>query len=205
MKYPFIVRLTLADYVTLAGMVVALCALYTALLGHVWLSISLLYLAMLADALDGKLARFLKSERPFGRYLDGFCDVLIYLIAPALLFYCSGFRGGWSLFSALMIICGCLRLARFNESGNITHNAVLAYRGMPVFWSVFILSAWKLGQLSLSPVLSAVLLSLALVVFSVAMITDRPFYKFSSLAVIIALCLGGITLFGLLHLGVING
>ncbi|WLI75808.1 CDP-alcohol phosphatidyltransferase family protein [Kosakonia sp. H02] len=205
MRYPFIIRLAPPDYITLTGMVIALCALYAALVGHSWLSLSLLYMAMLADALDGKLARFLGISRPFGRYLDGFCDVLIYLVTPALLFYLNGFDGRWSLFNALMVICGCLRLSHFNESGNITHNDTLAYRGMPVFWSVFILSGWKLLQLLLPTAFSAMLLGLTLLIFSVAMVIDRPFFKFSSLTTIVLLCLGGTMLFGLLHLGGVDG
>ncbi|QJT83048.1 phosphatidylcholine/phosphatidylserine synthase [Kosakonia sp. MUSA4] len=205
MKPLFLVRLSLPDYVTLTGAGITLCALYAALSGHAWLSMSLLFLAMLADALDGKVARYFGRERAFGRYLDGFCDMLLYLIAPALLFYLSGYRGGWSLFSMLMIVCGSIRLSRFNESGNITHNRALAYRGMPVFWSLFILGGWKVLNLLVSDVISALLLSLALALFSFAMILDRPFFKFSSLNAIVGLCFGGVALFGLLHLGGVDG
>lgn len=89
MNYPFICRLSLPDCLTLTGMVIALGGIGAALSGALWLSLSLLYLAMLADALDGKLARWLGCERPFGRYLDGFCDLLLYLVAPALIFFTS--------------------------------------------------------------------------------------------------------------------
>lgn len=204
MRYPFICRLSLPDCLTLTGMVIALGGIGTALSGAVWLSISLLYLAMLADALDGKLARWLGCERPFGRYLDGFCDLLLYLVAPALIFYLSGYRGG-AFFLVLMVVCGALRLSRFNESGNITHNAALAYLGMPVFWSLFILSGWSLLALFLPPPVCGWLLSVALTLFSLAMILDRPFPKFSSLITLVPLCLSGAALFGALHLGGVHG
>jgi len=205
MRYPFICRLSLPDYLTLMGMVIALGGLCAALSGAIWLSISLLYLAMLADALDGKLARHLDCERAFGRYLDGFCDLLLYLVAPALIFYLSGYRGGGAFFLALMVICGALRLSRFNESGNITHHATLAYLGMPVFWSLFILSGWSLLALFLPPLLCALLLSVVLTLFSLAMLLDRPFHKFSSLMILVPLCLSGAALFGALHLGGVHG
>ncbi|MDF2623850.1 MAG: hypothetical protein K0S62_1621, partial [Kosakonia cowanii] len=54
MNYPFICRLSLPDCLTLTGMVIALGGIGAALSGALWLSLSLLYLAMLADALDGK-------------------------------------------------------------------------------------------------------------------------------------------------------
>lgn len=205
MNYPFICRLLLPDCLTLTGIVIALGGIGAALSGALWLSISLLYLAMLADALDGKLARWLGCERPFGRYLDGFCDLLLYLVAPALIFYLSGYRGGSAFFLALMVVCGALRLSRFNESGNITHHAALAYLGMPVFWSLFILSGWALLALVLPPLICARLLSVALTLFSLAMLLNRPFPKFSSLITLITLCLSGAALFGLLHLGGVHG
>ncbi|MDF7759292.1 CDP-alcohol phosphatidyltransferase family protein [Kosakonia cowanii] len=205
MRSPFICRLSLPDCLTLTGMVIALAGIEAALSGAIWLSISLLYLAMLADALDGKLARWLGCERPFGRYLDGFCDLLLYLVAPALIFYLSGYRGGGAFFLALMVVCGALRLSRFNESGNITHNAALAYLGMPVFWSLFILSGWSLLALFLPPRFCSALLSVTLTLFSLAMLLDRPFPKFSSLMALFSLCLSGAALFGALHLGGVYG
>lgn len=201
MKIRLIISLTLADGITLCGLVLALLANYATLHNFHWLTLCLLYLSMLADALDGKIARYYANERPFGRYLDGFADLIIYLITPSLFLYQNNYNGGWLLFIILMIICGCLRLSFFNSTGNIEYKKRIAYKGMPVFWSIFIISGWKLTSYILPDFINAIILSVILTGFSIAMIIDRPFFKFSSLKVIITLCIIGSFFFGALHFG----
>lgn len=77
--------------------------------------------AVLLDGLDGRLARLTGATSEFGVELDSIADVLSFGIAPALLVYTWGFgttpglleRLAWA-FSFLFLICGALRLARFN-------------------------------------------------------------------------------------------
>ncbi|MFV0548334.1 MAG: CDP-alcohol phosphatidyltransferase family protein [Limnobaculum xujianqingii] len=195
----FLVRLNSADCITLLGLLFSATAMVCALHQQLFLSVSWLFLAMLADALDGIWARRNKLVRAFGRYLDGFMDQLIYLISPAVVLYLSGFDGYWSLFLLLMIACGSIRLSVFNEVGNIEGSSGLSYLGMPVFWSLFILSAYLLLRFVLSPLSSYLLLSITLFLFSVAMLWRRPFYKFKHLSVIICITLSGAFTFSWLH------
>jgi CDP-diacylglycerol---serine O-phosphatidyltransferase len=187
----YIVRLNPADLVTLSGLLTSGLALLSALNGLFPLACAWLFLAMLGDALDGMLARHLKLERPFGRYLDGFVDMQIYLVSPALILYLQGFDGLWMCFLLLLMGCGCTRLAVFNDIGNIREGDELAYLGMPVFWNLFLLAGFQLLVLWLPPLLLHSLLAIALVAFSHAMLWRRPFFKFKRLSHIFALCLGG--------------
>lgn len=100
-----IVRLNRVDLLTLSGVVSSSLAVLSGLHGQVYLGIALLFLAMLGDALDGILARKFGLERAFGRYLDGFMDVLIYLVSPALLFWQLGFDGAYGMLLWLMLSC----------------------------------------------------------------------------------------------------
>lgn len=196
----FIVQLNRVDLLTLSGVLTSTLAMLAALHGHLYLGIALLFLAMLGDALDGIFARRLGLERSFGRYLDGFMDVLIYLVGPALIFHRFGFDGVYGLFLWALLICGCTRLAVFNDIGNIQESDGLAYLGMPVFWSVFLLGGYALLRLLLPEALCNPLLAAALGAFSYAMLLRRPFFKFKSLTQILSLTLGGSVLFLLLHL-----
>lgn len=195
----FLVRLNSADCITLLGLLFSAIAMVCALNQQLLLSVSWLFLAMLADALDGIWARRNKLVRAFGRYLDGFMDQLIYLISPAVVLYLSGFDGYWSLFLLLMIACGSIRLSVFNEVGNIEGSSGLSYLGMPVFWSLFILSAYLLLRFVLPPLSGYLLLSVTLLLFSIAMLWRRPFYKFKHLSVIIGITLSGAFTFFWLH------
>lgn len=76
--------------------------------------------AVLFDFLDGRVARLTNSTTQFGVEFDSIADVLTFGIAPALLVYCWGYGfvpelGSlpWAV-SFLFLICGALRLARFN-------------------------------------------------------------------------------------------
>lgn len=197
----YIIRLNPVDCLTLSGVLTSSLAVVLAIKSHSYLATAVLFIAMLGDALDGILARKYKLERPFGRYLDGFMDVLIYLVAPALLLYLHGMDGWWSLPLLVMIVCGCIRLSVFNDIGNIQEETGgLAYLGMPVFWSIFLLAGFLLLDFVIPPLYLYGLMSAVLLAFSRAMLLRKPFFKFKKLYQIYALTLGGALIFLALHL-----
>jgi CDP-diacylglycerol--serine O-phosphatidyltransferase len=77
----------------------------------------LIFWAILLDVLDGRIARMTGTTSEFGGELDSLADVVSFGVAPALLAYAWGFstlpRVGW-LVAFLFVVCGALRLARFN-------------------------------------------------------------------------------------------
>jgi CDP-diacylglycerol---serine O-phosphatidyltransferase len=78
-------------------------------------------LACIFDLLDGRLARMGGEESPFGREFDSLADVVSFGVAPAFLVHRvvmkDVFTGhteiGWFI-ASVYVICGALRLARFN-------------------------------------------------------------------------------------------
>lgn len=77
-------------------------------------------LAVIFDGLDGRIARMTKTTSEFGVELDSIADVVTFGVAPAVLAYTWGYGGvqgidryGWGV-SFFFMICGALRLARFN-------------------------------------------------------------------------------------------
>lgn len=73
--------------------------------------------AIIFDALDGRVARLTKTTSAFGVQYDSLADVISFGMAPALLAYAWVLkpfgRLGW-LAAFLFLLCGALRLARFN-------------------------------------------------------------------------------------------
>lgn len=73
--------------------------------------------AILADVVDGRVARFAGATSEFGRELDSLADVVSFGVAPAVLAYAWVLyrwpQTGW-LVAALFTICAAVRLARFN-------------------------------------------------------------------------------------------
>jgi CDP-diacylglycerol--serine O-phosphatidyltransferase len=73
--------------------------------------------AMVMDILDGKVARLTKTTTQFGVEFDSLADVVSFCVAPAFLLYSWALaragRAAW-LAAFLFVVCGALRLARFN-------------------------------------------------------------------------------------------
>ncbi|MBI1747908.1 MAG: CDP-diacylglycerol--serine O-phosphatidyltransferase [Acidobacteria bacterium] len=104
-----------------------------ALRGEYDIAAKLIGLSWLCDALDGKIARMAHATSDFGLQLDSIADVIGFGVAPALLLMMWGLqpldRGGifWGA-AFIYLICGAMRLARFNISAqNLRH-----FVGMPI-------------------------------------------------------------------------
>src|SRR5678815_1891626 len=81
-----------------------------------WAAFLLLPLALVFDVLDGYVARLnRKRQSVLGADLDSLADVISFGVAPAVLGFTLGMRGGWDmLILTYFVICGVSRLARFN-------------------------------------------------------------------------------------------
>jgi CDP-diacylglycerol--serine O-phosphatidyltransferase len=108
----------------------------------------MILLAMIADMLDGRLARMSQSTSSFGGQLDSLCDIISFGIAPALLMLkilehkLAGFtnlnpalanflqRFVW-LTAAAYISCAAIRLARFNVENEDDESAHMSFVGLP--------------------------------------------------------------------------
>jgi CDP-diacylglycerol--serine O-phosphatidyltransferase len=104
-------------------------------------------LAALFDLLDGRVARMTNATSEFGLELDSIADVISFGIAPAVLAFAWSYGEvadlhniGWAA-SFLFVICGALRLARFNVQARRPHSNLppknpkvdkKAFVGMPI-------------------------------------------------------------------------
>jgi CDP-diacylglycerol---serine O-phosphatidyltransferase len=101
----------------------------------------LIFLAMLFDALDGRLARFTRHTTDFGGQLDSLADVVSFGAAPAFIalqvFKLQGpavwlpvSRLVWAI-GAVYFSCAALRLARFNVSNEHGEQHHYSFLGLP--------------------------------------------------------------------------
>ncbi len=108
----------------------------------------MILLAMVADMLDGRLARMNKSTSSFGGQLDSLCDVISFGVAPAFLMLkvlehkLSDYavlnptietfleRFIW-VSAAGYISCAAIRLARFNVENEEEESAHMSFIGLP--------------------------------------------------------------------------
>lgn len=92
-----------------------------------------LLLAFVLDGLDGRIARMTNTTSKFGSEYDSLSDLVAFGVAPAILVYTwalSSFgKWGW-LAAFLFVVCGALRLARFNVQIGLIESKV--FNGLPI-------------------------------------------------------------------------
>ena len=111
-------------------------------------------IAAVIDGMDGKLARKMNHMSLFGKELDSLADVVSFGLAPGVLVYTLYFsswgeRGAlWGLvglcFSALPLMFGCYRLARYNVETGLEKKKSSHFSGMPIPVGACLISAWVL-------------------------------------------------------------
>jgi len=114
---------------------------YFALAGY------MILLAMMADMLDGRLARMSKNTSSFGGQLDSLCDIISFGVAPAFLMlkileeavglaelnpaFANLMQRFIWLAAAAYISCAAIRLARFNVENEEDESAHMSFVGLP--------------------------------------------------------------------------
>jgi CDP-diacylglycerol--serine O-phosphatidyltransferase len=110
-------------------------------------------IAVLCDALDGRIARATRSTSRFGLELDSIADAVSFGVAPAFLVYSwtlAPLGRGW-LVAALFAVCAALRLARFNVQAQRAEST--RYQGLPstVAGGFVAVSVWFVEWLGFTP------------------------------------------------------
>jgi CDP-diacylglycerol--serine O-phosphatidyltransferase len=122
----------LPNLFTTASLFAGFYAIIAAMQGSFDVATFAIFVAMLMDSLDGRVARLTNTQTEFGVQYDSLADMVSFGIAPAVLVY------SWSLFSIgklgwlaafLFAATTALRLARFNTQ--VEHADKRYFQGMP--------------------------------------------------------------------------
>jgi CDP-diacylglycerol--serine O-phosphatidyltransferase len=120
-------------------------AQFTAVVGYFEIAAVLIFVAMVFDALDGRVARMTGQTTPFGAQLDSMADMVTFGLAPAFL---GKVLVDWhaqtdanrllplspKLFhaaAAVYVCCAALRLARFNVETGADEDDHRSFKGLP--------------------------------------------------------------------------
>ena len=111
------VRYLLPNLITLLALCSGITSIRFGIEGRFELAVGAIIISIVLDALDGRLARFLKGTSRFGAELDSLADFVNFGVAPAILIYLWSLNElrtkGWVV-ALVLAICCALRLARFN-------------------------------------------------------------------------------------------
>ena len=135
----------LPNLFTASSIFVGVISIVEASKGNFVLASWLILLALIFDGLDGRIARMTNTTSQFGVEFDSLADIISFGIAPAmLLYFFTGHEFGrfGILVSALYIIFGAIRLARFNIITAKTDPNV--FIGLPIPTAAVFVSMWIL-------------------------------------------------------------
>jgi CDP-diacylglycerol--serine O-phosphatidyltransferase len=123
----------LPNLITSASLFGGFYAIIASIQGRYEAAAIAILISCVLDALDGKIARFTSATSQFGIEYDSLSDLVAFGVAPGVLAFQWALapfgRLGW-LASFMYVICGALRLARFNvQKGTVDTKY---FKGMPI-------------------------------------------------------------------------
>lgn len=122
----------LPNLFTTAALFAGFYAIVQAMNGHFELAAVAIFVAMVLDGLDGRVARLTHTQSAFGAEYDSLSDMVSFGVAPALIAYVWALQGmgklGWM---AAFVYCvgAALRLARFNTQLDVADKRY--FQGLP--------------------------------------------------------------------------
>jgi CDP-diacylglycerol--serine O-phosphatidyltransferase len=145
--YSMIRSFHFADWLTLANAASGIGAIFfsiahiqTQATEDIYLAGFLIFVAMVFDVLDGRVARWRHESSLMGRELDSLADMISFGVAPAIVGYACGLQG--IIDEALLtyfVLCGVSRLARYNITADLladTQGKVKYFEGTPITTSL---------------------------------------------------------------------
>ena len=171
----------LPNLLTTAALFAGFYAIVAAMKGHFDSAAIAIFIAMIADGLDGRVARLTHTQSPFGAQYDSLSDMAAFGIAPALVLY------SWSLFhlgklgwlaAFLYAAATALRLARFNTQ--VSDKAYFQGLPSPAAAGICASIVWMLADYELKGLAIAVPLAFLTVITSALMVSTIRYSSFKS-------------------------
>jgi CDP-diacylglycerol--serine O-phosphatidyltransferase len=142
-----------------------------------------IFVAMMMDILDGKVARMTNTTTQFGVEFDSLADVVSFGVAPGVLLYAWALgplgRLGW-LAAFLFVVCGALRLARFNVITAVTDRRYFVGLPIPAAAGCIASAVLLIGEQEFSR-FELIGLTIATYLLALLMVSTFRYYSFKEL------------------------
>lgn len=124
----------LPNLLTSVGLFAGFYAVVAAMKGFFDTAAIAIFIAIITDGLDGRVARLTSTQSAFGAHYDSISDMVAFGIAPALVLYSWSLmvlgKIGW-LAAFLYAAATALRLARFNTQTHSEEDEPQHFQGLP--------------------------------------------------------------------------
>ncbi len=172
----------LPNLFTAGSIFLGVLSMIAAINAHFEFACWLVLFSMVFDGLDGRVARLTKTASKFGVEFDSLADVVAFGVAPAMLLYMyagSDFGRLGQVVSAIFVVFGAIRLARFNITSSNEPNYFI---GLPIPSAAVFVVLWVLVDLEYKVFLdSKSPLLIGAFVVSVLMVSNLRYPSFKSM------------------------
>jgi len=178
----------LSDLVSLMNMSCGFLSILMSINHNFYYAAIFMILSLLFDSIDGWVARKTNrlDEYEFGKNIDSLSDIVSFGVSPAVFLYSFSLVNApylevpTVLVSLFIIICGILRLTRYN----VISNNVEGFIGFPIPGIAIIIASFYIS--GLFNIYIALILA---IIVSIAMICNIPYEKFNNLYLLILNCI----------------
>ncbi len=181
----------LPNLFTTANLFAGFFSIITAINGNFYVAAATVFVAMVLDSLDGRVARLTNTQSAFGAEYDSLSDMVAFGLAPAVLAYewaLSGLGNVGLTVAFIYVACAALRLARFNtQIGKLDKRwfiglASPAAAGVVAGW---VWAVWALDETGIRgvdlPLVLVMLFALMVAAAGLLMVSNIKYYSFKDL------------------------
>ena len=140
-----------------------------------------IFIGMIADGLDGRIARLTNTQSEFGAQYDSLSDMVTFGVAPALLLYSWNLnqlgKFGW-LVAFVYTAAVALRLARFNTQVETADKRYFQGLACPPAAAIVSSFAWFCHQNQYEHFMVSVVTAVVAVLSAILMVSNVRYYSF---------------------------
>ena len=156
-------------------------AVLSAVDGRFELAAVAVFVAMVMDGLDGRVARLTNTQTDFGAQYDSLSDLIAFGLAPGLVMYLYALQPlgkfGW-LVSFVYVLSAALRLARFNTQVGIADKRFFQGLPSPAAAAIVAGAVWLAVDHGLDTSVLAPLLAVITALAGLAMVSNVRYHSF---------------------------
>lgn len=174
----------LPNLLTTASLFSAFYSIVSSLNGQYDSAVIAIFIGMITDGLDGRIARLTNTQTAFGAEYDSLSDMVTFGVAPALLLYSSDLHQlgklGW-LISFMYTAAVALRLARFNTQLQTADKAYFQGLACPASAAMVSSFAWLCYQHEWSDIYISILMAFLGICAAVLMVSNVRYHSFKQI------------------------
>ncbi|WP_232772152.1 CDP-diacylglycerol--serine O-phosphatidyltransferase [Shewanella sp. Actino-trap-3] len=171
----------LPNLFTTAGLFSGFYAVISSMNGHFESAAIAIFIAMICDGLDGRVARLTNTQSDFGAEYDSMADMVSFGMAPAILAYNWALQDlgkiGW-LAAFIYCACAALRLARFNTQVGVADKRFFQGLASPAAAALIAGSIWSGTKYEVDPTDISYIVAIITALTGLLMVSNFRYHSF---------------------------